>query len=166
MTKNLMYDREIHAILDALKIAFDRETFSKAYPGVEAPQAVTIGGDASELAFEVYIQPFPSSIQNERRIACPGITTEFTISVAVVVTGTTIEETISSCYAYVDCVHQVFLADPSLGGDIGSVSPQLDAGGVGYDGTYGYKASAAIELRITRDWDQNIFIKRAIQQAR
>ena len=164
MRGRVPYDAERSRLLDGLRAAFSEGPFHRAYPGVRPPDAVTIGGDASEPAFEVVVWPMPQSVRNTHRTTtCPLITSEFDIVVGVIASGATEREASEAVLAYVDCVYQTCMADPTLGGLVDHVHPTPDTGGVGTDGTYGYTAGANVRVACRRDIRPNRAIARAIR---
>ena len=161
----LMYTAQRDALLADLASAFDTGVFERAYPGVEAPKKVSIAGDSSELAFEVLVWPVAESVSNVRRSTCPAITSEFQLNVGLVASGATEAAASSTLDAYVDCVIQVCMADPTLRGTTEHADPQLQPGQVGTDSIFGYTAARYVTVACKADFPVNRTIARAVREA-
>lgn len=162
------YDAARRALLSDLERAFAPEAFARAYPGYRAPDRVSIGGDASEPPFEVIVWPLPGSVTNVRRTAngCSQITTDFDLTVGLVATGPTEADASATCLAYLDCVYQVCMADPFLGGTVDHSSPAPGTGGGGTDASFGWTYGMNVRISCRRDVPLNKKVGLALREAR
>ena len=160
------YDAERRALLADLERAFDPGTFERAYPGMTAPGLVSIGGNSDPLAFEVIVWPFPQSVSNEHRTAgpCAAITTEFDLVVGLVASGADDADASSVCLAYLDCVQQVCMADPTLHGLVDRARPVVGQGGGGTDSDFGFTYGMNVRISCRRDIQANKAIERAVRE--
>lgn len=167
MRRGVPYDAERRALLADLEAAFDPETFERAYHGMRAPDCVSIGGDSQEPPFEIIVWPLPQSVTNTHRTAsdCSVITTEFDLVVGIVASGATEADASAVSIAYLDCVHQVCMADPTLHGLVDRARPVLDRGGGGTDSTYGFTYGMNVRISCRRDIPVNKTIARAVREA-
>lgn len=170
MSRFVPYDAERRRLLRDLEAAFDPDVFERAYgrvyKGIRVPDAVSIGGDASNPPFEVIVWEFPRNVSNEHRTTpCPLITSSFDIVVGVIASGPTRLEASAIADVYVDCVMQVCMADPTLGGLVDHVHPTPSDVGGGSDGTYGFTYGTAVYVSCRRDIPLNKVIRRAVQEA-
>lgn len=155
------------ALLRDLEAAFAAGTFERAYPGAKAPMSVSIGGDSQEPPFEVIVWPLPASVTNTHRSAngCSVVTTEFDLTVGVVATGATEADASAMALAYIDCIYQVCMADPTLGGTVDHARPAPNQAGVGTDSTWGFTCGANLRVSCRRDIPVNKIIARAVREA-
>ena len=167
MSRPIPYRDERDALLADLRAAFDPAVFARAYPGVTAPMSVSVGGDSQEPPFEVIVWPLPQSVSNEHRTAgpCAAITTSFELVVGLVGTGATEADATDVVLAYLDCVHQVCMADPTLHGLVGRAEPVLDQGGVGTDSDFGFTCGVNVRVSCGRDIPIDKTIARAVREA-
>lgn len=164
MTRRVPYDAERTRLLEDLEAAFDSKVFAKAYPGVEPPMSVSIGGDTHQPAFEVIVWPIPMAVTNTHRtVTCPLITTEFDLVVEVIASGPTEREATETLLAYLDCVYQTCMADPTLGGLVDHMHPTPYQSGSGSDGSFGYVADMSVRVSCKRDIRPNKYIARAMR---
>lgn len=165
MKARTMYAEQRDRLLADLEVAFDPGVFERAYPGMTAPQRVSISGDASELAFEVIVWPVAQSVSNVRRSTCPVITTEFNLSVGLIASGATEADATNVLDAYTECVIQACMADPTLGGTTDHADPQVETGGVGTDSIFGFTAARSVVVGCRADFPINKTIARAVREA-
>ena len=167
MRRRVPYEAERGALLADLRAAFEPEAFGRAYPGVRPPDCVSIGGDSQEPAFEVIVWPLPQSVTNTHRTAngCSAITTDFDLVVGVVATGATDAEASAVALAYLDCIHQVCMADPTLRGLVDRARPVLDRGGGGTDSTFGFTYGLNVRVSCRREIPINKTVARAVREA-
>lgn len=165
MTPRVMYDKERVWLLEDLKAAFSEKVFERCYPKIPMPDAISIGGDTSAPPFEVIVRELPSNVANENRSTCADITSEFTFTIDLVASGSTIIDCTRTLLTYCDVVHQAVMADPFLGGSILSSTPSISQAGTDDDGSFGYIAGMLIEVRMKRDWPKNKWVARAVLDA-
>lgn len=162
------YDAARRALLADLEAAFAPEAFGRAYPGYRAPDCVSIGGDAAELPFEVIVWPLPGSVTNTFRMAggCSLMTTEFDLTVGIITAGATDAEASAVALAYQDCIYQVCMADPYLGGLVDYARPQPGTGGGGSDAGGGWVYGANVRVSCRCDVPLNKKVGLALREAR
>lgn len=162
------YDAARRALLEDLERAFAPEAFGRAYPGYRAPDSVSIGGASNEPPFEVIVWPLPGSVSNECRMAggCSLMTTEFDLTVGIVASGATDAEASATALAYMDCVYQVCMADPYLGGLVDYARPQPGTGGGGTDSSFGWTYGLNVRVSCRRDVPLNKKVGLALREAR
>ena len=160
-----MYAAQRERLLADLRSAFDPGVFERAYHGTRAPDKVSVSGDSSELAFEVIVWPVADSVTNLRRSTCPVVSTEFELSVGLVASGATERDAMAVLDAYTDCVIQVCMADPTLGGTTEHADPQVDRGQMGTDSTFGFTCARYVNVACKADFPVNKTIARAVREA-
>lgn len=145
-----------------MKAAFAEGTFDAAYPHVPVPHAVTIGGDPEQPPFEVIVRELPYLGTGSKAISCPVVSMTMDWQIDLVCSGADVEDASLHLIAYIDCVFQALMADPSIGGLVQNAVPSISQLGTGYDGD-GVVAGALIQVSMTRDWPRNKTIFEAIR---
>ena len=165
--REVPYLAERTALLRDLEAAFDPDVFTRAYPGATPPMAVSVGGDSQEPPFEVIVWPLPQSVSNTHRTAgpCQTVTSSFELVVGIVASGATEADASAVALAYLDCVHQACMADPTLGGLVDRAEPTLSQGGVGTDSDFGFTCGLNVRISCKRDIPVNKTIARAVREA-
>lgn len=163
--RRVMYDEERVRLLEDLKAAFTEKVFNRCYPGVPLPNTITIGGDTGAPPFEVIVRELPISVTNTMLSTCSDITSEFTLQVDLVASGNTLVDCTETLLAYCDVVHQVCMADPYLGGDVLSSTPEISQAGTDSDGSFGYVAGMLINVRLRKNWRKKKAVAKAVLNA-
>lgn len=160
----LVLDAIRKRLLADMRAAFSEGTFGAAYPRVPVPQAVTVGGDPEQPPFEVIVRELPQLGTGTKAISCPVVSMEMTWQVDLVCSGADVEDASLHLIAYIDCVFQALMADPSIGGLVQSAVPSITQLGTGYDGD-GVVAGALIQVDMVRDWPRNKTVFEAVKAA-
>lgn len=147
-----------------MRAAFSEETFGVAYPGVPVPVSVSVGGSSEQPPFEVIVREVPELGTGSKAISCPVVSMVMSWQIDLVCSGADVEDASLYLIAYIDCVFQALMADPSLGGLVQNAIPSIPTLGTAYDGD-GVVAGALVRIDMTRDWPRNKTVFEAVKSA-
>lgn len=160
----MMLDAIRQRLLKDMRAAFAPDTFKVAYPHIPAPVSVTVGGNPEQPPFEVIVRELPMLGTGTKAISCPVVSMAMDWQIDLVCSGVDVEDASLHLIAYIDCVFQALMADPSIGGLVQSAVPSISQLGTGYDGD-GVVAGALIQIAMTRDWPRNKTVFEAVKAA-
>lgn len=159
-----MLDEIRQRLLRDMRAVFAEDAFHAAYPGIPAPQVVSIGGSAERPPFEVIVRELPVLSTGSKAVSCPIPSAAMTWQIDLVCSGATVEAASLSLIAYVDAVHQALMADSSIGGLVQQAVPSVTQLGTAYEGN-GVVAGALVQIAMERDWPRNERAHQAVKAA-